>query len=268
MRDVILNCRWYEIMGGGCLFFAALYFGFAFVNLILIHRVMPTLKHGSPLDPRPLGSGQVRREILWSVSSILIFGLGSVFPWGLLKLGWARLAVDPLWWRIGLEIVALIVWNEVHFYVNHWLLHTRYLKRFHHPHHRSVVPTPWSTYSFHPIEAVMLGNVLMVPMLVHPFSIEALLTLPVFSIVFNNVGHSNYDFLPDADRDRWWMNAARRHHLHHACYHGNYGFMFPFMDRLFGTALSADAARGYLARHETASRSDTPSHEEASHEGE
>ncbi len=95
----------------------------------------------------------------------------------------------------------------------------------------------------------MLGNVPLLPMLLHDWSIQALLTLPVFSIVFNNIGHSNYDFLPDAKRDRWWLNAARRHHLHHACFHGNYGFMFPFMDRLFGTALSTDAAQPQLSRH-------------------
>ncbi|MEO6854855.1 MAG: sterol desaturase family protein, partial [Rhodoferax sp.] len=56
-------------------------------------------------------------------------------------------------------------------------------------------------------------------------------------------------FLPDADRDRWWLNGARRHHLHHACYQGNFGFMFPFMDRLCGTALPPDAAQVHIARH-------------------
>lgn len=248
MRDLILNLRWFEIMAWGCLYFAGLYLGTGLLNELLI-RLLPGVGYGKTLDPRPHGAGQLRRELALSAVSILIFGVGSVVPWGLLQLGWARLAINPAWWRIALEMLVLMAWNEVHFYTNHWLLHSAYLKRFHLPHHLSVVPSPWSTYSFHPVEALLLGNVPILPMLLHDFSIEALLALPVFSIVFNNIGHSNFDFLPDADRDRWWLNAARRHHLHHACFHGNYGFMFPFMDRLCGTALAPDAAHAPIARH-------------------
>ena len=248
MRDLILNFRWFEMMAWGCVYFAVLYVSTGLLNELLI-RLMPHIRYGKKLDPRPHGVGQLRRELGLSAISVLIFGVGSVLPWGLLQLGWARLAINPSWWRIVLEVLVLVTWNEVHFYTNHWLLHTPWLKRFHLPHHLSVVPSPWSTYSFHPVEAMLLGNVPILPMLLHDFSIEALLILPVFSIVFNNVGHSNYDFLPDADRDRWWLNAARRHHLHHACFHGNYGFMFPFMDRLCGTALAPDAAHAPIARH-------------------
>ncbi|MCX5662368.1 MAG: sterol desaturase family protein [Planctomycetota bacterium] len=248
MREAILDNRWHDIMLWGCAFFACLYVGFGLLDELLI-RLMPALGHGGRLDPRPHGRGQLRRELALSAVSVLIFGVGSVVPWGLLQLRWASLAVDPPWWRIALETFALVAWNEVHFYANHWLLHTRALKRFHAPHHHSVVPSPWSTYSFRPLEALMLGNVLLLPMLLHAFSVEAILFLPVFSILFNNVGHSNYDFLPDAERDRWWLNAARRHHLHHACFHGNYGFMFPFMDRACGTALSPDAAKAQIDRH-------------------
>ena len=107
---------------------------------------------------------------------------------------------------------------------------------------RSLITTPWATYSFHPLEAVLLGNVILLPMVLHDFSLPALLALPIISLVFNNIGHSNYDFLPGAAHDRWWLNGARRHHLHHACYSGNFGFMLPFMDRWFGTNLPPDAA--------------------------
>ena len=256
MRELILESEWSHFAAWGCLFFATLYFGLGLINEFCIRWLMPTMHHGGQLDPRPLNSGQLRREIGLSIISILIFGIGSLIPWYLLKTGYAELALNCSWWQIMIEVIALIIWNEIHFYINHWLLHTRWLKRFHMPHHRSVVATPWSTYSFHPIEAMMLGNVMIPPMLLHDFNVWSLLMLPVFSIVFNNIGHSNYDFLPDAERDRWWLNAARRHHLHHACFHGNYGFMFPFMDRLFGTNLGPDAADTHIARHKEKLTSD------------
>lgn len=249
MGDWLLRANAPQVMAAGVAWFGGLYLLFGLLNGWLTRRVMPALGHGGPLDPRPVPAGQLRREWLLSAGSVLLFGTGMVFPWGLLQLGWARLAPDASALQIGVEIVALVVWNEIHFYANHWLLHRPWLRQFHLVHHRSVVVTPWSSYCFHPVEAMMLGNVILLPMLVHDFNVWSLLAVPVFSIVFNNIGHSNYDFLPDADRDRWWLNGARRHHLHHACYQGNFGFMFPFMDRLCGTALPPDAAQASIARH-------------------
>ena len=235
------------VMAVGVGFFAVLYFGAGVLTWSLTHALLPRLGYGRLIDPRALAAGQLRRELGWSSVSILVFGVGLVFPWGLLQLGWARFAVDPSGWRIAIEIVVLFVWNEAHFYVNHRLLHTRWLKRFHADHHRSHVATPFSTYSFHPVEALMLGSVPLLPMLVHDFSFAALASLPVMSIALNNLGHSNYEFSRTAPA-HGWRGASRRHHLHHACYHGNYGFLLGMFDHWFGTALPLDAADAVLAR--------------------
>ncbi|MBH0312789.1 sterol desaturase family protein, partial [Alcaligenes faecalis] len=121
----------------------------------------------------------------------------------------------------------------------------RWLRRYHGPHHSSVVVTPFSTYSFHPLESIMLGNVILLPMVVHDFSFWSLLSVPLFSLFFNSIGHSNYDFFPTVS-SRNWLAASRRHQRHHAQYNGNYGFQFSFMDRLFGTRLPdrPEEARG------------------------
>ena len=235
-----------QVMAWGLVFFASIYLGFGAITWVLTRRLLPAFGIGRVLDPRPLNPGQVARELRQSAVSVLIFGLGMVFPWGLLQLGWAQLAVDAGGWRIAAEILALAAWNDVHFWINHRLLHTRMLRRFHGPHHRSMVCTPFSTYSFHPIEALMLGNVILLPMLVHDFSFWSLAAVPVFSLFFNNVGHANYDFFAKVSYNHWFA-ASRRHHLHHACHRGNYGFQFTFMDRLFKTRLKADAADPLIA---------------------
>ena len=193
---------------------------------------------GQVLDTRPLRNDQLRREWRQSFHSVLIFGIGMVVPWGLLRLGWAQLAPEASAPRIVLEIVVLMIWNDVHFWINHRLLHTRWLVRFHGDHHRSVVTTPWSTYSFHPIEALMLGNIILLPMLVHDFSFWSLAAVPVLSLLLNVIGHSNYDFFPRVDLAHP-LAASRRHHLHHARPGGNYGFALPFMDQLMRTQVQA-----------------------------
>lgn len=234
-----------QVMFWGVAFFASIYLVLGSLTWLLTRRLLPALGVGRVLDPRPLQPGQLSRELRQSAVSVLIFGLGMIFPWGLLQLGWARLEPAGGGWRIAGEMLALALWNDVHFWLNHRLLHTRRLRRFHGAHHRSVVTTPFATYSFHPLEALLLGNVILPPMLVHDFSFWALASLPVFSLVFNNTGHANYDFFPGASYGHWFA-ASRRHHLHHACHTGNYGFQFTFMDRLFGTRLAADAAQPQL----------------------
>ena len=239
MNATLLALTPLQVMLGGVLYFAVLYFGVGGFNLLLTRVLLPRLGYGRRIDARPVPPAQRRREFGLSVVSILIFGLGLIVPWGFLTLGWARVAEDPSWWRIVLELAVLALWNELHFYVNHRLLHTRPLRRFHVPHHRSLVTTPWSTYSFHPVEALMLGSVPLIPMLLHDFSFTALALLPLFSIVINNLGHSNYEFSA-REKPRGWQGASRRHHLHHTRYHGNYGFLAAWPDRLFRSALRED----------------------------
>lgn len=235
----------WQVMLAGLIFFGGIYLLFGTVTWVLTHYLLPAMGIGHVLDPRPLAPGQLRREFLQSGMSILIFGTGMIFPWGLLQLGWAHLDPNASPTRIALEILALVAWNDVHFWINHRLLHTKLLRRYHLPHHRSVVTTPFATYSFHPIEALMLGNVILLPMLVHDFSFWSLLAVPIFSLFFNCIGHANYDFFPRVSYSHWF-SASRRHHLHHACYNGNFGFQFTFMDRLFGTRLKAEAASPQL----------------------
>ncbi len=229
-------------MAWGLLFFATLYVVLCGGNWLLTKHVLPGLGIGHRIDPRPLRMGQLRDEIALSAVSILIFGIGVVLPWWFLQQGWAQLAQGAGALRIAIEMIALLVWNDIHFYLNHRLLHTRPLRRYHQQHHRSLVTTPFATYSFHPLEAVLLGNVILLPMLLHDFSFMALLSLPVASLLLNNLGHGNYDYIPSVG-DNHWLAASRRHQLHHACYHGNYGFLFNFMDGWCGTRLSAQTGQ-------------------------
>ncbi len=247
MGEGFVSIGAFGVMAVGVAFFAVLYLSTGALTWWLGHGLLPALGIGRRLDTRPLPRGQLRREFVTSTSSILIFGCGLIVPWGLLRSGWAQLAADPPVWRVLVEIVVLFFWNELHFYVNHRLLHTRWLRRFHAMHHRSHVATPFSTYAFHPVEALMLGSVPLIPMLLHDFSFAALLALPIFSVMLNNLGHSNYEASHHVPA-RGWLGASRRHHLHHACYQGNYGFLLEIFDRWAGTVLPFDSASARLTR--------------------
>lgn len=237
-----------EVTAMSLLFFAALYFITGSLLWWLTRHLLPSLGIGHALDPRPLAAGQIRREIRASSLSILIFGVGTLVPWGMLQLGWAQLAPNPSLWRVVLETAALFLWNEPYFYINHRLLHTRWLRRFHQSHHRSHVPTPFSTYAFHPLEAAMVGSMPLFAMLVHDFSLATLVTMSVGSIVVNGLGHCNYAIGHRTSADGWFA-FSRRHQQHHALYRGNYGFVLDIVDRCAGTLIAADAVEARQSSH-------------------
>jgi Delta7-sterol 5-desaturase len=228
---------------GGVAYFAAIYLTAALIAGGVRAALLKSGR-GRVLDPRAVPPGQVAREQRQSAVSVLIFGIGLLLPWAMVVHGVADVHPSNPPARVVLELLALLVWNDIHFYAVHRTLHHPVLvRRVHAAHHQSVVTTPWSTYAFHPVEALLLGSVLLPPMLVWSFTPAALVLLPILSLTYNVIGHGNVRALPR----RWqWLSNAHDHHLHHACHRGNYGFLFTFMDRLFGTQLPQDAARAVI----------------------
>lgn len=189
-----------------------------------------------PLETRPVMATQMRSEILRSMRSIALFGAGMIVPWAMIRLDITRIEEAAMAGQILVECLALIVWNDIHFYAAHRWLHAR-LKQVHLAHHRSVAATPFAAYSMRATEAMLLGSVMPLAMLVHDFSIQALLFLPVWSIFINTLAHSNCDLFPGAS-EHSLLSLARHHQAHHSRYHGNYSFFFSHLDRWLGTSSS------------------------------
>jgi len=105
-------------------------------------------------------------------------------------------------------------------------------------HHKSVQPTPWASFSFDPIEALISAWLLPVLALFIPLHVGvalALLMIMTINAVFNHAGWEVYP-------DRWVkgrfgkiMITAAHHNLHHTKFTGNYGLYFRFWDLVMGT---------------------------------
>ncbi|MFE8597715.1 sterol desaturase family protein [Archangium violaceum] len=228
--------------------FATIYFGLGALTAWLTGHVFPALGVGRKLELRPVRPGQIGEEMRGSLRSIAIFGGYGVAAVGMDRVGWTHIVWNLDLVRLPAELLLLTLWNEVHFYGCHRLLHLPWLyRKVHHDHHRSVAPTPWSTFSFHWGEAVLLGSVMLPVLPLFDFSAPALVLFPVVSLTLNNLGHMNYDLVPD--QGTWHpLAASRRHALHHAKVAWNLGFLLPFMDRALGTALPVHEGDKVLQR--------------------
>ncbi len=217
--------------------FMAIYLGYAGLALVLTRRTLPALGIGALIETRPLEKNQIRSEILRSFRSITIFALYSVGAVIAVRAGFIRLNWLPGFGMVLLNLAILIVWNEIHFYASHRLLHTDWLyKNVHEVHHRSITPTPFSTYSFHWGEALIVSSVMFLIMPVWQLDIIAIIVFPMISLVANSIGHMNYAIFPAKNTDAI-LAACQRHTAHHTRWKGNYGFYVPWLDQFFGTRI-------------------------------
>lgn len=236
----ILEFNLWIIFLGTFLFFSLLYFVASFLGLFFSHFILPLVKLGKPIDLRPLTWKQQWKEITYSLVSIVVFGLLGVLTKLLIDYKIITVIWEVNWLLFPIEIILLFLWNELHFYIIHRLLHTKWLyRKVHVIHHRSIPPTPFSTYSFHYLEALMLGSVMIMAMLMYSFSFLALVLLPIMSILLNVMGHFNYDIFPNKSLEHI-LSFSRRHSLHHSDVNGNFGFLLPHFDQLLKTHIDSN----------------------------
>ena len=225
--------------------FTAIYLSYAWLSLLVTRRVLPSLGIGALIEKRPLAAGQIRSEVVASISSIAIFS-----AYGVLTIFAERSAIISIDWQPSLSVVfvnllILTLWNELHFYTCHRSLHTRWLyQKVHCVHHRSIVPTPFSTFSFHWFEASLLSSVMILLLLVWPLDIVIIIVFPGISLIGNSIGHMNYAVFPHKAHAEL-LAACQRHTAHHTRWSGNYGFYLPWLDRWFSTRVPRKRLSGH-----------------------
>lgn len=136
-------------------------------------------------------------------------------------------------------LIALFI-HDTYFYFMHRIMHhPKIFKHVHLVHHKSTNPNPFSSYSFHPIEAIIEGAVIIVIAITIPIHKLALGIFLLVMILYNIYGHLGYEIIPNWIRKSKigkWLNTATNHNLHHKLGKDNYGLYFKFWDEIFKTS--------------------------------
>jgi Delta7-sterol 5-desaturase len=183
---------------------------------------------------------QLQREVGYTLVTLVV-GMSSAG--GVLFLhhhGLARIVTTSVpFWVTLLWVIALIAFNDAWFYGWHRLLHRPWWYRHvHSVHHKSVDVNPFTSYSFHGVEAFILGAWIVPAAFLLPLPVSALLVVQAVGLLNNVMSHLGYEFLP-----RWLVrvpvlrltNTATFHSLHHTRLQGNFGLHTRIWDRCFGT---------------------------------
>lgn len=203
----------------------------------IFYVLRPSWTHPRQIYPQLPGKKEQLFELKWSLITSVVFAFAGVLLGLLWELGWTRiyLRFDEYGWFYLLASPFLLMFiHDTYFYWTHrWLHRPGIYERYHAIHHASLRPSPWASFSFHPVESVI--NALAIPFIalflpLHPVVILVHLTLMTLSAITNHMG---FEVLPRTALHRWWGKAlisGVHHTLHHRYFRTNYGLFFSFWD--------------------------------------
>lgn len=181
-------------------------------------------------------------EIKYSLSTFAIFGVMACGLHWLTKNGYTQIYTDFSGRSVGYFIVSLIgmiVVHDTYFYFTHRLMHLPGIFEVAHKvHHRSHNPTPFASFSFHPIEAVVEFGIIYVVAFSFPIHSFVILGFTMFMMANNVLGHLGFELYPKGftkNKLTFWLNTSTNHNMHHKYVNCNYGLYFNIWDRLLKT---------------------------------
>jgi sterol desaturase/sphingolipid hydroxylase (fatty acid hydroxylase superfamily) len=181
-------------------------------------------------------------EVLWSLSTFVVFSLVGVTLMEMSRAGWTRMypSIDDHGWGYwAVSIALMLVLHDAYFYWTHRFMHLPgVFRRVHRVHHLSFNPSPWAAFSFHPLEAVIEAGVVLVIAVIIPFHPSAMFVFLLIMTLMNALGHLGYELYPGGftrHRVGQWLTTSVHHNMHHHYVHRNYALYFTWWDRLMGT---------------------------------
>ncbi|ORY63578.1 uncharacterized protein BCR38DRAFT_345256 [Pseudomassariella vexata] len=202
-----------------------LYFVFATLSYIFIFD-KETMKHPKYLK------NQVRKEIRQTMESMPGMSLLTL-PFFLAEVrGYSKMydttAEGPGMWYNYFQFPLFLIFTDFCIYwVHRGLHHPRVYKTLHKPHHKWIMPTPYASHAFHPVD----GFAQSLPYHIFPFIFPLQKLAYVFLFVFINfwtILIHDGEYVANSPV----INGAACHTMHHLYFNYNYGQYTTLWDRL------------------------------------
>lgn len=197
---------------------------------------------GRKINKRDYPPGQFRKEMTRSNITAILFGISGavlLLLWqkGYLKL-YEQLSDYPLWWLPLSLVIALALQETYYYWLHRWMHIPSVFKVVHQWHHDSHIASPWTAFSFHPLEGLIQAIFLPLLLLFLPMHLYVLVVMLVIMSVSSVINHLDIEVYP-----KWFSKnyltrsiiGATHHSLHHKQYKYNFGLYFTWWDKLTKT---------------------------------
>jgi Delta7-sterol 5-desaturase len=190
------------------------------------------------INSRGYKPDQFKKEVKWSMVTALLFALAGSIMLMLWQQGYTKVYTNvnayPLWWLPASLIVALLAHETYYYWLHRWMHHPKIFRIVHKVHHDSNITSPWTAFSFHPLEGLLQAIFLPALLLIMPMHLHVLilqLTIMTFSSVINHLDIEVYPKGFHKNKIGRWLIGATHHSLHHKQFKYNYGLYFTFWDK-------------------------------------
>ncbi|NBX64563.1 MAG: hypothetical protein EBT66_06370 [Bacteroidetes bacterium] len=181
-------------------------------------------------------------DLKYTVSTLFIFAVMDVSLLYLKEKGYTLLYDDVNqygWLFLIFSLVFVLFLHDTFFYWTHRAMHHPKLYHFfHRVHHESTDPSPLTSGSFHPSEAIVENALQFILPFFFPLHFGVILAWQLFDMLNNILAHLGYELYP-----KGWVRtpilkfktASTHHNMHHQLFNGNYALYFTWWDKWMET---------------------------------
>jgi lathosterol oxidase len=190
------------------------------------------------INQREYPAGQFKKEIIRSNITAVLFGLSGAVLLLLWQKGYAKIYTDvrdyPLWWMPLSLFIALVLQETYYYWLHRWMHIPNIYRIVHKWHHDSHIASPWTAFSFHPLEGLIQAVFLPLILLFLPMNVFVLVLMLLIMSFSSVINHLDIEIYP-----RWFSRnflfrsviGATHHSLHHKQFKYNFGLYFTWWDK-------------------------------------
>lgn len=185
-----------------------------------------------------INAAQIKTEIKWAVVSSLIFTNLCAFTWWLYQHNLTAMYTDirkySLIYFLLSPLLILVLYETYYYWLHRWMHRPGIFRRIHKVHHDSVLPTVFTAFSFHPLEAFLqfiFFPVYLMIIPVHPVMLGIVFTFLTITAMVNHAGVEIYG--PPTSRSQ--LIGSKHHDAHHKRFKWNFGLNFTWWDKWMKT---------------------------------
>ena len=168
-----------------------------------------------------------------------IFSIAGTITTILWQKGYTKVYVNAKeygWWYLPISLLIFMLLHETYYYWLHrWMHIPSVFKIVHKIHHSSSITSPFTAFSFHPLEGLLQAFFLPIMLMIlpmHYFVIIIQLTIMTISSVINHLDIEIYPKVFYKNIFAKWLIGASHHSLHHKQFKYNYGLYFTLWDKI------------------------------------
>jgi lathosterol oxidase len=140
---------------------------------------------------------------------------------------------------------------EIGIYWMHRTLHTnkflyKHVHMLHHKYNRPDTLTPWASIAFHPLDGILQASPYVLFLPIAPCHYVTHVAMLFFTAIWATYIHDSMDF------NVWEIMGSKYHTVHHTHYIYNYGQVFTFCDRFWGTFKEPEGPTGVTGKYKKA----------------